>query len=330
MDNRTRNCTVMLAVCAAMTALAVLPGARAADAYPAKPVRLLVGFPPGGANDLVARAVATKLGPRLGQQVVVDNRPGAGGNIATQQVARAAPDGYTMLLGSVSSLAMGPAMYRDVGYDPLADFAPVTQAVGVSSMVTVHPSLPAKSLKDLVALAKRRPGQLNVGTPGTGSIAHLGLELLKRTAGIEVVHIPYKGGGPAVIDAMAGQIECLVSLISTSAPHVKSGRLRGLAVSSGQRSPALPEIPTIAENGYPGYEASGWLGLLFPAKTPDAIVQRVYKDAVAVINMADVREQLLNVGIDPAPSSPEAFRAYIKVEFAKWGKLIREAGIRAD
>ena len=330
MDNRARRCAVMIFACAIVLALAILPGARAADAYPAKPIRLLVGFPPGGANDLVARAVAAKLGPRLGQQVVVDNRPGAGGNIATQQVARAAPDGYTMLLGSVSSLAMGPAMYREVGYDPLADFAPITQAVGVSSLLTVHPSLPAKSLKDLVALAKKRPGQLNAGTPGTGSIAHLGLELFKRTAGIDVVHIPYKGGGPAVIDAMAGQIECLMALISTSAPHVRTGKLRGLAVSSGQRSPALPEIPTIAENGYPGYEASGWLGLLFPAKTPDAIVQRVYKDAVAVINMADVREQLLNVGIDPAPSSPDVFRAYIKAEFAKWGKLIREAGIRAD
>ncbi len=324
MDNRIWRCVAIIIFAA------LLPRAWATEAYPARPVRLLVGFPPGGANDLVARAVAARLGPRLGQQVVVDNRPGAGGNIATQQVARAAPDGYTMLLGSVSSLAMGPAMYREVGYDPLTDFAPVTQAVGVSSLLTVHPSLPVKSLKELVALARKRPGQLNTGTPGTGSIAHLGLELFKRAAGIEVVHIPYKGGGPAVIDAMAGQIEFLMSLISTSAPHVKTGKLRGLAISSSQRSPALPEIPTIAESGYPGYEASGWLGLLFPAKTPDAVVQRVYKDAVAVINLADVREQLLSVGIDPAPSSPEAFRAYIKAEFAKWGKLIKEAGIRAD
>ena len=329
MDNRAYHRAAAILACA-LTALAMLPRAWAADAYPAKPVRFLVGFPPGGANDLVARAVAARLGPRLGQQVVADNRPGAGGNIATQQVARAAPDGYTMLLGSVSSLAMGPAMYREVGYDPLADFAPITQAVGVSSLLTAHPTLPVKSLKELVVLARNRPGQLNTGTPGTGSIAHLGLELLKRTAGIEVVHIPYKGGGPAVIDAMAGQIECLMSLVSTSAPHVKTGKLRGLAISSIQRSPALPEIPTIAESGYPGYEASGWLGLLFPAKTPDAIVQRVFKDAVVAINMPDVREQFLNVGIDPAPSSPDAFRAYIKAEFAKWGKLIREAGIRAE
>ena len=329
MNNRVFHRAAAIFACV-LTALAMQPGAWAADAYPAKPVRFLVGFPPGGANDLVARAVAARLGPRLGQQVVVDNRPGAGGNIATQQVARAAPDGYTMLLGSVSSLAMGPAMYREVGYDPLVDFAPVTQAVGVSSLLTAHPALPVKSLKELVALARRRPGQLNTGTPGAGSIAHLGLELFKRTAGIEVVHIPYKGGGPAVIDAMAGQIECLMSLVSTSAPHVRTGKLRGLAISSIQRSPALPEIPTIAESGYPGYEASGWLGLLFPAKTPDAIVQRVFKDVVAVINMTDVREQLLNVGIDPAPSSPDAFRAYIKAEFAKWGRLIREAGIRAE
>lgn len=313
----------------AVPALAA-PGAWGAEPYPAKPIRFLVGFPPGGANDLVARAMAARLAPRLGQQLVVENRPGASGNIATQLAARAAPDGYTLLLGSVASLAMGPAMYRELPFDPLNDFAPVTQAVGVSSLIVVHPSLPARSVKALVALAKRQPGGLNFGTPGTGSIAHLAAELFLRTAGIKMVHIPYKGGGPALIDALSGQIECLVSLISTSGPHVKSGKLHGLAVTSAVRSPSLPDVPTVAEAGYAGYEASGWLGLLFPAKTPDAVVARVHQESVAVLNLPEMRRQLQDVGLDPAPSGPEAFRAYIRAEHAKWGKLIREAGIRAE
>jgi len=302
----------------------------AADAYPTKPLRILVGFPPAGANDLVARALAVRLSPRLGQQVIVENRPGAGGNIATQLAARAAPDGYTLLLGSVASLAMSPAMYREVPFDPLNDFAPVAQAVGVSSLISVHPSLPVRSLKELVALAKREPGRLNYGTPGTGSTAHLAAELFLRTAGIRMTHVPYKGGGPAVVDAMAGQVECLVSLISTSGPQAKAGRLRALAVTSRVRSPLLPDVPAVAQAGYPGFEASGWLGLLFPAKTPEPIVDRLYKETIAVLAMPDVRKQLEDVGLDPAPSSPAAFRAYIREEHAKWGRLIREAGIKGE
>jgi tripartite-type tricarboxylate transporter receptor subunit TctC len=301
-----------------------------ADAYPTKSVRFLVGFPAGGANDLVARALAARLTPRLGQQVVVENRPGANGNIATQLVARAAPDGYTMLLGSAASLVISPAMYRELPFDPLNDFAPITQAVGVSSLISVHPSLPPRSVKELVALAKKGPGKLNFGTPGTGSIAHLAAELFLRTADINMVHVPYKGGAPAVIDAMAGQVECLVSLMSTAGPQVKAGKLRGLGVTSVARQPSLPDVPTVAESGYPGFEASGWVGLAFPAKTPDAIVERMHKESVAVLSMPEVRKQLEDVGLDPAPSSPEAFRAYIKAEHVKWGKLIREAGIKGE
>lgn len=308
-------------------AAAALP---AAENYPVKPVRMLVGFPPGGANDLVARAIASRLAPRLGQPVVVENRAGAGGNIATLQAARAAPDGYTVLLGSVSSLAMGPALYREVGYDPLKDLAPVTQAVGVASVLTVHPSVPARSLEEFVALAKKQPGRLNAGSPGAGSIAHLSLELFQRTAGIELVHVPYKGGGPAVVDAIAGQIESLVSLISTAAPPVKAGRLRALAVSSARRSPALPQVPTIAEAGYRGYEASGWLGVLAPARTPEPIVRRLHREVVAVLNQPEVREQLEALGFEITPSDPASFRAYLQAEHAKWGRVIREAGIRAD
>ena len=215
-------------------------------------------------------------------------------------------------------------------FDPLSDFAPITQAVGVSTLILVHPSLPARTLKELVALAKKEPGKLNFGTPGTGSIAHLAAELFLRTSGIDMVHVPYKGGGAVLIDAMSGQIECLFSLISTSGPQVKAGKLRGLGITSSARSPSVPDVPTVAEAGYPGFEASGWLGLLFPAKTPAALVDRLHKESVAVLNLPEMRRQLEDVGLDPSPSSPEAFRAYIKAEHAKWGKLIREAGIKGE
>lgn len=322
--------TVPVFVLGAVLALAAPPGAWSADTYPAKPIRFLVGFAPGGVNDLVARALAARLSPRLTQQVVVENRPGAGGNIATELVARAAPDGYTMLLGSVASLAMSPALHGKVPFDPISDFAPITQVVGVSSLIAVHPSMPARSLKEFVALAKKQPGKLNFASPGTGSIAHLAAELFTKTAGISIVHIPYKGGAPAAIDAISGQVECLISVISSGAPHVKSGKLRGLAVTSDKRAPILPEVPTVAESGYPGYEATGWLGLLFPAKTPDPIVDRLNRETVAVMNMREVREQLQTAGLDPLLKNPEAFRAYIKAELAKWSKLIKEAEIRAE
>jgi tripartite-type tricarboxylate transporter receptor subunit TctC len=322
---------VRIAQSVVAVAVCTLPAAGfCAEAYPSKPIRILVGFSAGGANDLVARAVAARLGPRLGQQVVVDNRPGANGNISAQLVARSAPDGYTMLLGSVATLAMSPAMFREMPFDPLSDFAPITQAVGTSTLLTVHPSLPARSLKALVALAKKQPGKINFGSPGPASISHVTAELLLSTTGMNLVHVPYKGGAPALIDAMAGQVECLFALISTSGPHVKTGKLHGIAVTTANRSSSLPDVPTVAESGYPGFEASGWLGLLFPAKTPGAIVERMHKEIVAVLNLPEARKQLEDVGLDPAPSSPEAFRAYIKAEHAKWGKVIRAAGLKVE
>ena len=323
------NLTMYARLLIAAAALAALP-AWAADAYPTKSVRFLVGFAPGGANDLVARVVAAKLGPRLGQQVVVDNRAGAGGNIAHDIVAKASPDGYTMALASVASLAMSPGLLGKLPFDPINDFSPVAQLVDVSSLLSVHPSSTIKTLKDFVARAKQQPGTINVGNPGTGSIAHLAFELFKATAGIRVVNVPYKGGGPAVIDAIAGQVEALAGVISTGAPHVKAGKLRGLGVTSIKRSPILPDVPAIAEGGYPGFEASGWLGIVFPAKTPPAIIARMHKEAVAVMAMPDVREQLQNAGLEPAVKDSEAFRAYIKSELSKWTKLIKDAGIKAD
>ena len=303
------------------------PAAWSAEQYPVKPIRLIVGFAPGGANDLVARAVAVRLGPRLGQQVVVENRAGAGGNIGTELVARAAPDGYTLLLASVASFAMSPALLGKVPFDPINDFAPVAQTALVTSLLSAHPSLPAVSLKQFVALAKRAPGKVNYATPGVGSVAHLTAELFWNTAGVKLNHIPYKGGGPAVVDVTAGHVESIFSLISTQTPHVRAGKLHALAVGSAKRSAALPQVPTIAESGYPGFEASGWLGLAFPARTPRAIVDRVYKETAAVLNMREVQTQLEDLGLDAEALDPDAFHARIKADYARWGKLVREAGI---
>jgi tripartite-type tricarboxylate transporter receptor subunit TctC len=325
--SKLRMCTRLLIAAAAAFAA---PLTWAAEGYPTKSVRFLVGFAPGGANDLVARVVAAKMGPRLGQQVVVDNRAGAGGNIAHDIVAKASPDGYTMVLASVASLAMSPGLLGKMPFDPINDFSPVVQLVDVSSLLSAHPSSASKTLKDFVARAKQQPGTINVANPGTGSIAHLAFELFKATAGIRVVNVPYKGGGPAVIDAIAGQVEILAGVISTGAPHVKAGKLRGLGVTSLKRSPILPDVPTIAEGGYPGFEASGWLGIAFPAKTPAAFIERMHKEAVAAMATSEVREQLQNAGLEPAVKDTEAFRGYIKSELAKWTKLIKDAGIKAD
>jgi len=319
-----RDCAAAVALLAGVL---LAQSAGAADSYPSKPIRLVVGFAAGGANDLVARAVATRLSPRLGQQVVVENRGGAGGNIATELVAKSAPDGYTMLLASVASFAMSPALLGKVPFDPINDFAPVTQAALVTSLLSVHPSLPAQSLKQFVALAKKSPGKVNYATPGAGSIAHLSAELFWHKAGVKLTQVPYKGGNPAVADAMAGHVESIFSLISTQTPHVRAGRLRAIAVSSLKRSGALPDVPSIAESGFPGFEASGWLGLAFPAKTPRAIVDRIQKETVAVLNMQEVRAQLEDLGLDAEPSDPAAFLARIKSDHAMWAKLVRQAGI---
>jgi len=328
MNNPVRKSRGAAIVSCALLALAAQTPAWSAETYPSKPIRMVVGYPPGGANDLVGRALATRLSPRLGQQVIVDNRAGAAGNIGTELAARAAPDGYTLLLASVASFAMSPALLGKVPFDPVNDFAPVTQAVVVTSLLSVHPSLPVRSMKQLVALAKKQPGALNYASPGRGSIAHLASELLWITAGIKMNHVPYKGGAPAVADAIAGHVEVMFSLISTQTPHVRSGRLRALAVTSAKRSAALPDVPTVAETGYPGFEASGWLGLVFPARTPAAIVGRIHKESVAVLNSKEVQTQLADLGLDAEPSDPARFHALIKSDYARWDKVVRAAGLR--
>jgi tripartite-type tricarboxylate transporter receptor subunit TctC len=300
-----------------------------ADAYPTRPIRFLVGFGAGGANDLVARLVGTHLGPRLGQQVVVDNRPGASGMIAHEILANSTPDGHTMVLAAVSAMAMGPALRGGKApFDVNRDFAPVAQVVDAVTLLSTNPSSASRSLKDFVDRAKRDPGKLTVGNPGIGSIGHLAFELFNSTAGIKVISVPYKSGGLAATAVISGQVEHLVGIISSGAPHVRSGKLRGLAVTSPKRSGALPDVPTIAEQGYPGFEASGWLGVAFPAKTPDAIVQRMYKEIQAVMASREVQSSLAKVGLDIVMKDPNQFRAYIKTEVGRWDKLVRDAGLQ--
>lgn len=309
---------------------APVPAAEKAGEYPQRPIRFLVGFAAGGANDLVARMVATRLGPRLGQQVIVDNRAGGGGILAHELLVNAAPDGYTMILASVTGLAMAPALRGKVPYDPVRDFMPVAQVVDAATLFSAHPSSASATLKDFVARAKKEPGALNVGNPGIGSVGHLAFERFSSAAAIKVVNVPYKSGGLAATAAISGQVEHLAGIISSGAPHVKAGKLRGLGVTSAKRAAILPDVPSVAEQGYPGFEASGWLGIALPAKTPAPIVQRLYQETQAVMAQQETRAFLEKNGLDLVMKNPEEFRGYIKAELARWSKLIKDAGIKAD
>ncbi len=311
--------------------IALLPAAAPllAQDYPSKPVRIIVGFPPGGATDLVARIMVPKYTGLLKQQFIVDNRGGANGVIGSDLASKAAPDGYVIHLATIGSLVLSPATSK-VPYDPLKDFAPVSQAVALQNIFIVHPTLPARSMKDLIALAKARPGALNFASSGNASPGHLAGELFNSMAGVKLVHVPYKGGGPAMIDLVAGHVEIFVAVISTAVPQVKAGKARALAVTGTKRAAALPEVPTVAETGLKGYEATNWYGMVAPAATPRPIVERLHKATVAVLEMADVRQALLDQGIEAAPSSPEQFAAYIKSETGKWTKIIKTAGLKSD
>ena len=322
--------TTRLAAAAAACAAALLADATTAQTYPTKPIRLLVGFAPGGGTDVVARVVAQRLSPLLGQQVVVENRAGAGGNIATEVVAKAPPDGYTLLMGTIVSFGTGPSLYAKLPFDPVKDFAPITQTVSVNNLIVVHPVLPAKTLKALVALAKQRPAQINYATSGVGSSGHLAAELFKKTAGIDIIHIAYKGGGQAITDVIAGHVPVYFAASATVMPHVKSGKLVPLAVTVDKRSAMYPNVPTVAELGYPGYEANNWYGLLAPAATPRPIIERLNRDVVAVLKSPDGSKFLIEQGMDPAPTTPEAFGDYIKSEIAKWARVIKDIGLKPN
>ena len=311
-------------------ALISLCGTVVAQSYPTKPIRFIVGFAPGGATDIIARALAQKLSDAFGQQVVVDNRAGGGGTIAAMMAARAPADGYTMLMGTISTLATNVSTYKNLPYDPLRDFAPVTLAAATPYFVTVNAGLPTATLRDFIALAKAKPGQINFGTSGAGGGAHLSVELFRAMAGIDLVHIPYKGAALALTDVIAGQIQMSFSQPLIVLPHLKTGRVRALAITSAKRSTALLEFPTIAESGVPGYESSSWQGIVVPAGTPPAIIARLHAELVKGLRSRDIGERLAAEGTDPGGNSPAEFGAYIKREIEKWARVVKSAGIKTE
>jgi len=301
-----------------------------AQSYPTKPIRFVVGFTAGGASDITARIVGQKLTEHLGQPVIIDNRAGASGTIAGGIVAKAPADGYTLLSGATSILAINPAIYAKLDYDPLRDFVPVSQTVSMPQLLVVHPSVKATTLKELIALAKAKPGELNYSSSGTGSSSHLAMELLKYMTGINVVHVPFKGSGQAMPNLLAGQVQLVFDPMPSSLPPVKSGRLRAIAISTATRSPAVPELPTVAESGVPGYESSLWYGVLLPAHTAPATVARLNQTINAILRETDVGERFAGLGADPRGGTSAEFRQYISAEVIKWGKVIKAVGIRAD
>ncbi|HEX6003378.1 MAG TPA: tripartite tricarboxylate transporter substrate binding protein [Burkholderiales bacterium] len=312
--------------CAALLAGMGALSAAAAD-YPTKPVRLVIGFAPGGGTDTTARALSNKLSAALGHQVVVDNRPGHSGTIAADIVSKATPDGHTVLLGTIA-LVINPSLMKKMPFDTMKDLAPVTQAVDSTNVLVVHPSVAAKSVKELIGLAKAKP--LNGGSSGVGGTGHLAIELFNLQAGTKITHVPYKGGGPAMADLLGGNIQLIFATAASSIGHIKSGKVRALAVTTAKRSALVPDLPTIAEAGLPGYEANNWNGFFVPAKTPRAIVNRLNKEISTALNAPDIKEFLFKQGLDAAPGTPEQFAAYMKSEMTKWAKVIKAAGITAQ
>lgn len=315
--------------CLVALGLGMFPEPSPAQAYPQRPVRLIVPFPPGGGADLVARIVGDKLTEKWRQQVVIDNRGGAGGTIGTEIAARAQPDGYTLLMAS-SNHPINVHLYRKLPYDPVADFAPVMLAGSAPLMLVVHPSVHARSVKELIALAKSKPGALNFGSPGSGSTPHLAAELFNSTAGIKLVHVPYKGSAQAMTDLIGGQLSFTFNNMLSVLPHVKSGKLRGLGVTGKVRSPVAPNVPTISESGLPGYEVTQWWGVLAPARVPGAIVATLNRELVAMMMMNEVREKLAGMGVESNTGTSREFGDYLRSELAKWGRVVKDSGARVE
>ena len=317
---------------AAMAVAAVAHPALAADAaaFPSKPVRLIVPFTPGGSTDILARAIGQKLSESWRQPVVVENRPGAGGAIGMELAAKAPADGTTMVMGHIGTLAANPALYRSLSYDPVRDFAPVTLVAMVPNVLVVGPAVPSRSVAEFVALAKSRPGKLDYGSGGNGSAAHLAMEYFKLKAGVDLQHVPYKGTAPALTDLLGGQIAVILTGLPPVLQHVKSGKLRILGVASRERLAAFSDIPTIAESGVPGFEATQWYGLLVPAATPKDIVAKIQRDTAAALRDPAVNERLASEGAEPVGNTPEQFGAFIRSEIELWGKVIRATGMKAE
>ena len=298
--------------------------------YPTRPVRFVVPFAPGGSTDTLARTMGVKLADALGQQVVVDNRTGGNGDIGMLIVARAPADGHTIVLGYIANLAIAPSLQSKMPYDPVKDYAPITQPASSPNVLTAHPSVQAKSLKDLIALAKAKPGQLSFASTGVASVGHLTGELINNLAGIKITHVPYKGSGQAVTDILGGHVHIMYSGFSSTLAHIKSGKLRALAVTGPKRSNALADVPTIAEQGFPGVEATAWYGVLAPAGTPKPVVTRLHGELVKILKLPDVVQRLEGLGFEIVGSTPEQFSAYIRSETKKWEKVVRASGAKAD
>lgn len=299
------------------------------QSYPTRPIRLVVPYPPGGGTDIIARIVGQKLTENLGQQIIVDNRGGAGGTIGTDIVAKSVPDGYTILMAPTSHV-INPSIYSKLPYDTVKDFVPITFAVSATILLVVHPSVPAKSVKELIALAKARPGQLNFGSAGNGTVFHLAAELFKRQAGIDMVHVPFKGGGPTIANLVAGQVSLAFETMLALSPFLKAGRVRALAVASAKRSSVMPELPTIAELGFPSIVAENWYGVYAPAGTSKAIISRLNTEIVKILRTQEVKERFQGLGTEVVASTPEELAEYIRTEIEKWSKTAKEAGARVD
>jgi tripartite-type tricarboxylate transporter receptor subunit TctC len=314
---------------AAALLLVTLASVAAAQGYPTRPVRLIIPFPPGGSNDIVGRMIAAQLGERLGQQVVVDNRGGAGGTIGTELAAKSQADGYTLLLIS-TAYAFNTSIYKKLPYDPAKSFVPVALLGSGPGVLVVNPALPVNSVADLIALAKERPGKLNNASAGIGSFQHLASELFRIQAGIQWLHVPYKGGGPAMTDLMGGQADASVGSLIQMLPHIRSGKLKALGTTGAKRSTVLPDVPTVAEAGVSGYEATNWWGFLAPAGTPPAIVERLHQEVAAVQASAETKRRFDTEGAEALQMSPAEFGAFIAAETAKWARVVKEAGISAE
>jgi tripartite-type tricarboxylate transporter receptor subunit TctC len=311
-----------------LVALTVTAVTEAADSYPSKPLRMVITFPAGGPSDVVVRLVTQRMTEEWGHPVIIDNRGGAGGIVGTEVVAHAPPDGYTFLVGTAGGMTINPALHAKLSYDPFRDFAPVGMLVMNPQILIAHPSVPAKTVRELVQYAKERPGQLNFGSAGSGTATHLGLELLKLSTGMQAVHVPYKGGAPALTDLVGGQIQLLWLSIPSVLPHVKSGRLRALAVSTLKRSASALEVPTVAESGYPGFEYANWNALFVPAATPQARIAKINARVVKALNEPEIAQKLVAQGADPAPGTPAELGRYMHTDHERWKKVISSAGIK--
>ncbi|MGZ5092453.1 MAG: tripartite tricarboxylate transporter substrate binding protein [Burkholderiales bacterium] len=320
---------VIMSAAAVLVAASAAAHAQSSAPYPARPIRIVVPQSAGASTDLTARLIGQKLNVVLGQPVIVDNRPGAGSIIGTDLVAKATPDGYTLLVVA-SSITLNPTLHKDLPFDPVRDLAPITQLSSFPNVLVVHPAVPVKTVKDLIALAKAKPRDINYGSSGTGTGTHLSAELFKYMTGVEMVHVPYKGGGPAVQALLGGQVQLNFATIVSVLPHVRGGKLRAVAVTTAKRSPSAPDVPTIAESGVPGYDHGPWNGFLAPAKTPRTVIGRLNEEVVRILQTPETRAVFTNEGAEPVGNKPEEFGAIIRDETAKWAKVIRAAGIKAD